>query len=192
MANMSDQEAGRLIEMMMTGQMPRFTQQEIASMNTDMRTPAQKYQDSRVDLAMMNANTGQKITKPRVAPQFAAQIANKTMRDGYDPSPDVGGYKPGPSNAIGKAADYAGRKTAQFGRNIQQAGPVGLLAGLAMEDAGQRVQKAGRGEADWYDPLMIGLDATALVPSMYMGRGALNAMKDKDRNSMLWRKILGE
>lgn len=192
MANMSDQEAARLIEMMMTGQMPRFTQQEIASMNTDMRTPAQQYQDSRVDLAIMNANTGQKIVKPRIAPRFAAEMADKTMRENYDPGPDVGGYKSGPTHWTGKAADYAGRKVSDFGRNIQGAGPIGLLAGLGLEDAGNRVQKAGWGESHWYDPAMIMLDATTLMPSMYMSRGAMNAMKDKDRNTMLFRQLVGD
>lgn len=192
MANMSDQEASRLIEMMMTGQMPRFTEQEIASMDTDMRTPAQKYQEGRVDLAMMNANIGQKITKPRVSPQFASQITNKVLQDNYDPSPDVGGYKAGPTHWTGKAADYAGKKMSDFGRNIQDAGPIGLLAGLGIEDAGNRVQKAGWGESDWYDPAMIMLDATTVIPSMYIGRGMMNAMKDKDRNTMLWRQVFGE
>ena len=192
MANMSDQDAGRFIEMMMTGQMPRFTQQEIDSMNTDMRTPAQKYQDSRVDLAIMNANAGQKITKPRVSPQFAADIANKTMREGYDPSPNVGSIKGVANNPVSQAAGNLASATQRFGKNIQQAGPIGLLAGLGIEDAGNRVQKAAYGESDFYDPAMIMLDATTAIPSMYMSRGIVNAMKDKDRNSMLWRKILGE
>jgi len=192
MENMSDQEASNFIEMMLTGQMPRFTQKEIESMNTDMRTPAQKHQDSRLELAMMNANIGQKITKPRIAPRFAAEMADKTMREGYDPSPDVGSIKGVANNPVSQAAGNAAFAAQRFGKNIQQAGPIGLLAGLGIQDAGNRLQKAAYGESDWYDPAMIMLDATTMIPSMYMSRGMMSAMKDKDRNSMLWRQVFGE
>jgi len=191
-SQMSDLEAGNLIQSMLLGTAPRFTEQEISMMNTDMRTPAQKYQDSRLELAMMNANTGQKITRPRIAPRFAAEMADKAMREGYDPSPDVGSVRGVANNPVSQAAGNVGFAAQRFGKNIQQAGPIGLLAGLGIEDAGNRVQKAAYGESDFYDPAMIMLDATTVIPSMYMSRGMMSAMKDKDRNSMLWRQVFGE
>ena len=187
---MNDTDAANLIEMMLLGKMPRFTEQEISMMNTDMRTPAQKYQDSRLELAMMNADVGQNITKPRVSPQFAAQMADKTMREGYDPNPDVGSIKGVPNNPVSQSAGNVGFALQRFGKNIQQAGPIGLFAGLGIEDAGNRVQKAAYGESDWYDPAMIMLDATTVVPSMYMSQGMRTAMADKDIAPMIFRELL--
>lgn len=188
---MNDTDAANMIEMMLLGKMPRFTEQEISMMSTDMRTPAERYQDSRLELAMMNAGIGQKITKPRVSPQFAAEIADKVMRENYDPNPDFGsikGIQPGYDNQLRGQAGFA---LQDFGKSAQDAGPLGFLAGSAIEDIGNRLQKGAYGESDWYDVPMVGLDILGLTPSAFMSSGMRSAMNNPDVKASIFKELFG-
>jgi len=188
---MNDTDAANMIKMMLLGKMPRFTEQEISMMNTDMRTPAQKYQDSRLELAMMNADVGQNITKPRVSPQFAAEMADKIMRENYDPDPDVGSIQGTEPGILRQLAGDAAFAMQDFGKSAQDAGPLGYLAGSAIESTGDIAQKYAYGESDWYDPLLLGLNALALTPGAFMSSGMRSAMKSPDAKYSIFKELFG-
>lgn len=120
------------------------------------------------------------------------KLVNKILIDNYDPSPDVGSIKGVANNPVSQGAASLGMTLQGVGKNMQDAGPLGWMAGTAIEDLGNISQRAGYGESKITDPGMAVLDLMALNPSLYLSRGMANAMKDKDRNSMLMRQVFGD
>lgn len=143
------------------------------------------------DRMMTPQEQAARVIKPNEESDMA-KLVNKTLMESYDPSPDVGSIKGVANNPVSQGAASLGMTLQGVGKNMQDAGPLGWMAGTAVEDLGNISQRAGYGESKITDPGMAVLDLMALNPSLYLSRGVANAMKDKDRNSMLMRQIFGD
>ena len=120
-----------------------------------------------------------------------ADVTNKTIADNLQASPDFGsitGIQPGVGNQLRGQAGFA---LQGFGKRAQDAGPLGFLAGSAIEDIGNRLQKGAYGESDWYDVPMVGLDILGLTPSAFMSSGMRSAMNNPDVKASIFKELFG-
>ena len=120
-----------------------------------------------------------------------ADVTNKTIADNLQASPDLGsikGIQPGYDNQLRGQAGFA---LQGFGKRAQDAGPLGFLAGSAIEDIGNRLQKGAYGESDWYDVPMVGLDILGLTPSAFMSTGMRSAMNNPDVKASIFKELFG-
>lgn len=91
----------------------------------------------------------------RPADQSIADLAQRTIRQSYDPSPDVGSIEGVSNNPISQGANAAAFKVDRLNRNLQNAGILSLLAPESTPDV---LGRAAYGESRWYDPALVLLD----------------------------------
>lgn len=94
-------------------------------------------------------------------------------------------------NPISQGAEYLAGKLHAGGRAFDNAGILSLL-GAPLHSLGDIASRAAYGESKVTDPAEALLSASAFVPSLYMGNKTLNAMRDKDIQSMLFRQLFGD
>jgi len=91
----------------------------------------------------------------RPADQSIADLAQRTIRQSYDPSPDVGSIEGVANNPVSQGANAAAFKVDRLNRNLQNAGILSLLAPESTPDV---LGRAAYGESRWYDPALVLLD----------------------------------
>jgi hypothetical protein len=91
----------------------------------------------------------------RPADKSIADLAQRTIRQSYDPSPDVGSIEGVPNNPVSQGANAAAFKVDRLNRNLQNAGILSLLAPESTPDV---LGRAAYGESRWYDPALVLLD----------------------------------
>ena len=91
----------------------------------------------------------------RPADQSVADLAQRTIRQSYDPSPDVGSIEGVANNPVSQGANAAAFKVDRLNRNLQNAGILSLLAPESTPDV---LGRAAYGESRWYDPALVLLD----------------------------------
>jgi len=125
-------------------------------------------------------------------PTATQQIGTKTYAENMMKAPfrDVGSIQGVPANLVSQTAGSIATGMQNFGRNVQEAGPIGFLAGSAIEDAGNRLNKAAYGESDFYDPAMILLDMFGVHPASYMSSGMRGAMTNPDARYSVLNELL--
>lgn len=125
-------------------------------------------------------------------PTATQQIGTKTYAENMMKAPfrDVGSIQGVPANPVSQTAGNIATNMQNFGRNIQEAGPIGFMAGSAIEDAGNRLNKAAYGESDFYDPAMILLDMFGVHPASYMSSGMRGAMTNPDARYSVLNELL--
>jgi hypothetical protein len=119
------------------------------------------------------------------------EVAYRTMSENFDPNPDVGSITGVAMNPISQTAGNVGFALQGFGDRAADAGPLGFLAGSAIEDIGNRLQKGAYGESDWYDVPMVGLDILGLTPSAFMSSGMRSAMNNPDVKASIFKELFG-
>lgn len=148
-------------------------------MTGGMKTPAQQAQ------AVIS---GKSLN--RQGPTYEA-VTNKTIADNLQASPDVGriqGTQPGILRQLAGDAAFAMQ---DFGKSAQDAGPLGYLAGSAIEGTGDIAQKYAYGESDWYDPLLLGLNVLGFTPGAIMSSGMRSAMNNPDDKYLIFKELFG-
>ena len=94
-------------------------------------------------------------------------------------------------NPVSQGAEYVAGKLHSGARNLENAGILSLLS-APLSSLGDIASRAAYGESKVTDPAEALLSASAFVPQLYMGGKAMNAMRDKDIQSMLFRELFGE
>ena len=94
-------------------------------------------------------------------------------------------------NPVSQGAEYVAGKLHSGARNLENAGILSLLS-APLSSLGDIASRAAYGESKVTDPAEALLSASAFVPQLYMGGKAMNAMRDKDIQSMLFRELFGD
>jgi len=94
-------------------------------------------------------------------------------------------------NPVSQGAEYIAGKLHAGGRALDNAGILSLL-GAPLHSLGDIASRAAYGESKVTDPAEALLSASAFVPQLYFGGKTLNAMRDKDIQSMLFRQVFGD
>ena len=94
-------------------------------------------------------------------------------------------------NPVSQGAEYVAGKLHAGGRALDNAGILSLL-GAPLQSLGDIASRAAYGESKVTDPAEALLSASAFAPQLYFGGKTLSAMRDKDVQSMLFRRLFGE
>lgn len=144
-----------------------------------MKTPAEQAQ------AVIS---GQSLTPQ--GPTFSGP-ANKTIADNLVASPDVGTIQATQPGILKQLAGDVGFALQDFGKSAQDAGPLGFLAGSAIESTGDIAQRYAYGESEVYDPALLGLNALGLTPAAFMSSGMRGAMRNPDAKYSIFKELFG-
>jgi len=105
-------------------------------------------------LAALSGNDAQ-ASEYRPTDKSVADLAQRTIRQSYDPLPSVGSIEGVPNNPVSQGANTAAFKMDRLNRNLQNAGILSLLAPESTPDV---LGRAAYGESRWYDPALVLLD----------------------------------
>lgn len=105
-------------------------------------------------LAALGGNDAQ-ASEYRPTDKSVADLAQRTIRQSYDPLPSVGSIEGVPNNLVSQGANTAAFKMDRLNRNLQNAGILSLLAPESTPDV---LGRAAYGESRWYDPALVLLD----------------------------------
>lgn len=105
-------------------------------------------------LAALGGNDAQS-SEYRPTDKSVADLAQRTIRQSYDPLPSVGSIEGVPNNLVSQGANTAAFKMDRLNRNLQNAGILSLLAPESTPDV---LGRAAYGESRWYDPALVLLD----------------------------------
>ena len=105
-------------------------------------------------LAALGGNDAQ-ASEYRPTDKSVADLAQRTIRQSYDPLPSVGSIEGVPNNPVSQGANTAAFKMDRLNRNLQNAGILSLLAPESTPDV---LGRAAYGESRWYDPALVLLD----------------------------------
>lgn len=109
----------------------------------------------------------------------------------YNQTGGIGVAQAPAQNPVSQGAEYVARKLHSGARNLQNAGILSMLSS-PLASLGDIASRAAYGESKVTDPAEALLNASAFAPQLYFGGKTLNAMRDKDMQSMLFRQIFGD